>query len=151
MTASKITLGILSILSAAALTATPVSAQVIAQTWISGTVYNASHVPVSGGSVNVHCGSATQVATIGADGSYGISFSQSQCKAGDTAAATANTSDGSGSNSTTVTNTTVNGPIVDLDVAVVDITVPEFGLIGGIITMIGASGSYLYMRARSLV
>lgn len=151
MKASKITVGIATLATALALSAGQVMAQVIAQTWVSGTVYNSSHVPVSGGSITVHCGSATQVASIGADGNYGVSFSQTDCKAGDTASATASTSDGSGSNAATVENTTVNGPIVDLDVAVVDITVPEFGMIGGMVTMLGAAGSYLYMRAKSLV
>jgi hypothetical protein len=114
-------------------------------------VFNSSNEPVNGGSITVRCGSSTKVATIESNGHYGVSFTQSQCKSGDSASATASTSDGSGTNSTTVQNTNVNGPVVDLDVAVIDITVPEFGMIGGAVTALGAVGSYLVMRARGIV
>lgn len=121
---------------------------VIAQTWVSGTVYDESSNPVSGGSVTVYCAAESQTVPIGADGSYGATFSQSDCKVGDTASAVATTSEGSGTNSGVVQNTAVNGPVVDLDIAVLDITVPEFGQIAGVLTAVGSAGSYLVYKLK---
>jgi hypothetical protein len=123
----------------------------IAQTWVSGVVYDASHTPVSGGSVTVHCGPGSQVVSIAGDGTYTAIFDQTVCHAGDTASGTAATSDGTGSNSTTVQNTSVNGPIVDLDIAVIDISVPEFGVVGGMMSVVGASAAYLIAKSKALI
>lgn len=153
MTASKLTQGIALGAAAVFLTASQAFAQtaLIAQTWVSGTVYGPDNTPVSGGSTNVNCGGTNKVATINSDGTYAVSFTQDECSAGDTASATASTSEGSGSSSTTVQNTSVNGPIVDLDIAVIDINVPEFGVIGGALTGLASVGGYLVMKAKNRV
>ena len=124
---------------------------VIANTWVSGTVFDANHNPVHSGSVTVHCGAGSQLATIQSDGSYAVTFDQSVCKAGDTAQGSASTSEGSGSSATTVQNTVVNGPVVDLDIAVIDITVPEFGKIGAAISAIGGVAGYLFLRQKQAI
>lgn len=149
--ASKIILGTAIAVAALVMNTTQASAQMIRETWISGTVYNSEGTPVNGGSVNVTCGSTTKVAIIDGSGNYAKTFTQVECKAGDTATATASTSDGSGSSSEVVQNTVVNGPIVDLDIAVIDINVPEFGLIGGALTGLASIGGYLALRAKTMV
>ena len=151
MMASKIILGTAIAVAALVMNTTQASAQMIRETWISGTVYNSEGTPVNGGSVNVTCGSTTKVAIIDGSGNYAKTFTQVECKAGDTATATASTSDGSGSSSEVVQNTVVNGPIVDLDIAVIDINVPEFGLIGGALTGLASIGGYLALRAKTMV
>ncbi len=150
MKASQVVKGIAVGAAAVLMSATQAFAQVpiIAQTWVSGTVYSQSGTPVNGGTTSVNCGGIVKTAAINADGSYAVSFTQEECSAGDTASATANTSEGSGSNSAPVENTSVNGPIVDLDVAVIDITVPEFGVIGGALTGLASVGGYLVMKAK---
>jgi hypothetical protein len=82
---------------------------------------------------------------------YAVSFPQSECKAGDTVSASASTGEGSGSSAETVQNTAVNGPAVDLDIAVVDITVPEFGTVVGMMTGVSAVGGFLLMKQKGLV
>jgi len=151
MTASKFILGFALGVVGLALSTTQASAQMIRETWISGTVYNNEGSPVNGGSVNVTCGATTKLAIIDGSGNYAKTFTQVECKAGDTATATASTGEGSGTSSEVVQNTVVNGPIVDLDIAVIDITVPEFGLIGGALTGLISVGGYLAMRSKSMV
>ncbi len=151
MKASKLILGIAFGVAALALSTTQASAQFFSETWISGTVYNTEGSPVNGGSVNVTCGSTTKLAIIDGSGNYAKMFTQVECKAGDTASATASTGEGSGTNSEVVQNSSVNGPIVDLDVAVIDITVPEFGVIGGALTGLISVGGYLVMRSKSML
>lgn len=151
MKASKIILGVAIAAAGLAMSATQASAQMIRETWISGTVYNSAGTPVNGGNVNVTCGSTTKLAVIDGSGNYAKTFTQVECKSGDTATATASTGEGSGTNSEVVQNTVVNGPIVDLDIAVIDITVPEFGLLGGALTGLVSVGGYLVMRSKSMV
>lgn len=124
---------------------------VISETWVSGTVYDGGGSPVSGGTVTVTCNGVNRFAGILSNGSYGVAYPQTECKVGDTVTASASTGAGSGSNSASVVNTPINGPIVDLDIAVIDITVPEFGLIGGMLTGMGSVAGYMYLRAKALV
>jgi len=128
-----------------------VQAQVLAQTWVSGTVVGSDSSPVNSGSVFVQCNGFSRNATIQANGTYAVSFPQTECITGNTVTASASTSEGSGANSAPVQDTNVNGPVVDLDIAVIDISVPEFGLIGGIVSAMGAAGAFMYMRAKQLV
>lgn len=125
-------------------------AQGFAQTLVAGFVYDSNMLPVTTGSVTINCGTGSQTVSIGSDGSYNAFFSQSECRAGDSVSATASTSEGNGSNSTVVSNTSVNGPVVDLDIALLDVNVnvPELGVIGGMMSLIGAAGSYLYLRPK---
>jgi len=126
-------------------------AQIVRETVITGTVFGPDGTPVNSGSVSVQCGTASLATQSRPDGTYGVTFSQNNCKVGDTAAASASTPEGSGSDSEVVQNSVVNGPIVDIDIAVIDITVPEFGLVGGMITAIGAVGTYMYMKTKALI
>lgn len=154
MKATRLSQGILLGAAAVLLSASQAFAQttpLIAQTWVNGTVYGADGQPVNGGTTSVNCGGTVKAASISSDGSYAVSFTQEECSAGDTASATASTSEGSGSSSATVQNTSVNGPIVDLDIAVIDITVPEFGVIGGALTGAVSAGGYLLMRMKNKV
>lgn len=123
------------------------------QTLITGTVYGAGGNPVNGGDVTIRCGTGSINAPIQADGSYQIFFPQSQCKSGDTANVHAFTSQGEGTNSASVEDTTVNGPVVNLDVAVinVNIAVPEFGAVTGLVSMIGAAASFVYLKSKEMI
>jgi hypothetical protein len=126
---------------------------VIAQTWVGGTIKDGSGNPIPGGgsgdNVTVICNGNVQVVPFNASGNYGAIFPQTQCKVGDSATAAVAIAEGSGSNTGTVENTTVNGPIVDLDVVVLDITVPEFGLVGGMAAGGASIAGYLLLRAKS--
>lgn len=124
----------------------------VAYTVVTGVVYGTNGNPVSSGSVNVTCGSGNQTVSIISNGSYQATFSQSQCKTGNTASANANTSQGSGANSAPVKNTAINGPAVDIDISVVNInlSVPEFGALTGILSMAGAAGTFLYNKRKML-
>lgn len=128
---------------------------VIAQTWVGGTIKDGSGNGIPGGGggdyVTVTCNGNIQVVPFNAAGNYGAIFPQTQCKVGDSATAAVAIAEGSGSNSGTVQNTTVNGPIVDLDVVVLDITVPEFGLVGGMAAGGVSIAGYLLMRAKSMI
>lgn len=120
-------------------------------TLVSGTVYDSSNVPVSGGSVTVNCGSASKTVAIGSDGRYEASFTQAECKKGDAASANASTSKGSGSGSSTVYDGQNEGYHCNVDVAVIDITVPELGVVGGAVSSVISVAGYLAMKSRMKV
>lgn len=134
-------------------TVSGVSAQSLVQTIVTGVVYGTNNLPVNGGTVSVTCGTGTQLAGIQPDGTYQAIFAQTACKAGDTASAVASTSQGNGSNSASVQNTAINGPVVDLDIAVVNvnISVPEFGEVTGLVSLLGAAGSFFYIKYKSVI
>lgn len=128
---------------------------ILAQTWVSGTIKDSNGNPVAGGgagdNVTVTCNGNVHVVPFDTTGSYATSYEQTVCKVGDPASASVAIAEGSGSNTGTVQNSAVNGPIVDLDVVVLDITVPEFGLIGGALTGVGSIAGYLYLKTRFIV
>lgn len=128
---------------------------VVAQTWVGGTIFDASNNPVPGGNpgdmVTVVCNGHLLVVPFDASGNYAAIFPQNRCKVGDSASASVAVPEGSGSTAGVVQNTEINGPVVDLDVVVLNITVPELGLIGmGVAGMASAAG-YLYMKGRAAV
>lgn len=131
------------------------AAPVIAQTWVGGTIKDSSNNPIPGGgsgdNVTVTCNGHVQVVPFDAAGNYGATYPQTDCKAGDEASAIVAIAEGSGSNSGTVQNTTVNGPVVDLDVIVLDISVPEFGAVGAGVTGMASVAGYLYLKAKSVL
>lgn len=117
-----------------------------AKTIIKGTVTDSNNAPVNGGSIVVNCGSATKNATIGSNGKYSVTFTKAECKNGKPADATANTGSGSGSNSGTV-----NASVYVLNIQVLNIDVPEFGVVGGAVSGLVSMVGYVLMKSRARV
>lgn len=121
-------------------------------TIVSGTIYDSNNTPVNGDKefekVTVQCRSTTKTGDIKGDGTYSVSFSKSQCKDGDSATVTAVTEQGTGSKTDTVYEDPDEGPCGDLDIAVIDVTVPEFGVVGGVFTGVTSLASFLWAKRR---
>lgn len=132
-----------------------VSAQIplFAETVVTGVIYGPDGNPLTTGDVTVICNATSLSMPINPDGTYEIHFDQLHCKAGDTATSQATTPIGTGTNSGLVENTVIDGPIVDIDVAIVDVnfTVPEFGVLTGAISVIGIVSSFVYKRTKKFV
>lgn len=123
------------------------------QTLITGIVYGSDGNPVNGGDVTIRCGTGSINAPIQSNGTYSIFFPQTECKAGDTANVHAFTAGGEGTNSAPIEDTTVDGPVINLDVAIinVNISVPEFGALTGLVSMIGAAASFVYLKSKEMI
>lgn len=121
-------------------------------TIIAGTIYDSSNARVNGDKdferVTVTCNGVVKTGDIGSNGGYTVTFRSNQCKEGDSVTTSAVTESGSGSNTTRVYGDDEEGPCGDTDVTVLDVSVPEFGLIGGIFTALASVGGYLKLRKR---
>jgi hypothetical protein len=127
-------------------------------TLVAGVIYEADHTtPISGALVEATCDSVTlSQADSNADGSYSIDFSGTACSKGDTVYVTA-TADGgaSGSNEGEVIEYSFNFVCPDeeclltkIDVAVVNVSIPEFGILAGSACIIGALAGFLVLRRK---
>jgi hypothetical protein len=116
------------------------------KTMVTGVIYGSDlSSPISGADVTVVCNENTQTTTSNSDGTYFVFFSQSQCSEDDIAMVTAVKGEASGSNSGVVHD----GVIGSLDVAVVNVPlVPEFGPIAGVLTVLGAVGTFFVIRKK---
>lgn len=124
-------------------------------TIIAGTIYDSSNARVNGDKdferVTVTCNGVVKTGDIGSNGGYTVTFRSNQCKEGDSVTTSAVTESGSGSNTTRVYGDDEEGPCGDTDVTVLDVSVPEFGLIGGIFTALASVAGYLKLRPKLLV
>jgi hypothetical protein len=113
--------------------------------YVTGTVtHNGS--PVDSASVVVTCDSNVLDSSTSAGGGYLVTFTTDQCPSGATAYVSASSGNLSGSN-----NGVVNGLSVDVNLALVDVSlVPEFGVITGIVAIIIGSGAFLVIRRRNI-
>ena len=147
MILSLMVIGMLGVVSAEGLT-----------TVIAGKIYNADYTNViSGATVTVTCGTTTlpTVESI-ADGSYKVQFTDGLCTAGKELTVSAVSGSLTGSKTGTVKTTECTGAdnclvsiTDDFDVAVVNVPlVPEFGLIAGLTTVLGALGVFFVVRRK---
>jgi hypothetical protein len=133
------------------------------QTDIGGTVYIAgSNTTVSGASVEVLCvtgsGNISKSDTTGGSGAYDVFFSDTEtpfCNTGDTVIVTATSGSLSGTTVGVIgTNPGIpydieNGCKIHVNVEVVDVPlIPEYGLVAGLATVMGAVGIFFYVRRR---
>lgn len=125
------------------------------KTVISGTIFNGNGDPIGGenqeAEVTVICNGKTRKTKINDNGSYEVFFPKNLCKEGDTVTVSVVTEEGTGSKTDTVFDDPAEGTCGDLNIAVIDITVPEFGFIGGTLTGISSIAGYLYLRAKQII
>ena len=109
---------------------------------VTGTVYDQDNNVVVGADVDVTCNDVTESAVTNALGDYYVEFDEGVCYFEDPVSATATKGEASGSE---------DGVMCDAEecfipIAIVDITIPEFGLIAGAVALVGALGIFIYRR-----
>jgi hypothetical protein len=117
-----------------------------AQTDVNGTVTYKGN-PVKHAHVSVTCGSTTKNVQTDASGAYLAVFSAKKCPKGSTVTVNASKSgDGSGSNTGTV-----NPEDTDkLNVAIVNVSLPEFGLLTAGAATVAGGTAFAVVRRRQL-
>jgi hypothetical protein len=113
-----------------------------AKTDVTGVVTE-NHVPVVGASVTVLCNGHTETDTTDAQGSYLVTYLVADCPFGSTVKVTAHKGSKSG-----VASNTVRGITTKLNLAIVNVSIPEYGAIGALIAGGTGIGVIAYMRRR---
>ena len=106
-------------------------------------VVTENQVAVAGATVTVACNGKTEVDTTDAFGSYLVHFVSADCPFGSTVKVTAVKDGKSG-----VSSGTVQGITTKLNLAIVNVSIPEYGLIGTLIAGGAGIGLIAYMRRR---
>lgn len=123
---------------------------VSAQTVIAGKIYNADFSDVvSGATVEVTCNNHLVNTTSLSDGAYSASYLNAECQGNNSLSVHAYKA-GVGEN-TIIGDIHNNYPIpnFDLNLGVVNVPlVPEFGLIAGLTTVLGALGVFFFVRKK---
>ncbi len=113
-----------------------------AQTDVTG-VITERQVAVAGALVTVVCGGATQRDITDGSGSYLVAFQTAQCPFGSTVKVTAQKDGKSG-----VASDTVRGVTTKLNLAIVNVSIPEYGMIGTLLAGVAGFGFIAYQRRR---
>lgn len=123
------------------------------ETIIAGTIFDSNGDPVKGDQeferVTVTCNGVTKAGDIRDDGTYSVSFNKRQCDEGDTVTVSAVAEEGTGMSTATVYDDPDEGPCGDSDVTVVNVTVPELGMVGGLVAGLGSVAGYVRMRRKT--
>lgn len=106
-------------------------------------VITANQTAVAGAEVTVTCNGKTEMDTTDANGSYLVVFSNTDCVFGSTVKVVAKKDGMSG-----VATGTVHGITTKLNLAIVNVEIPEYGLIGAAISAATGLGFIAYMRRR---
>jgi hypothetical protein len=115
------------------------------QTDVTGTVTNNGQV-VSGASVTVVCNNHSKTTTSDSTGAYLVTFSGKNCPDKSQATVVAHKAGKGG-----VSNGTVNPyGSLDLNVAIINVALPEFGIVTGIGAAVVGAGAFLVIRRRQL-
>lgn len=99
--------------------------------------------PVAGATVTVKCGATTATDTTDASGTYLVSFTAAQCPPGSTVTVTAQKGAKTGSKQGTIVGLTTK-----LNIGLVNVSIPEYGLVGGILTLGLGIGAIAFTRRR---
>lgn len=110
------------------------------QTSVTGVVTE-SQMAVAGATVSVLCNGHTETDTTNATGAYLVNFPSADCPFGTTVKVTAQKGDKSG-----VASGTVQGVTTKLNLAIVNVEIPEYGLIGALIAGGMGLGFIAYTR-----
>jgi len=118
---------------------------VITPAEVTGTIFQHDGVtPVDSATVTATCGATTPASVLSlSDGTYDVQFNSADCPFGASVSVTAV----KGSETGTATGTTCAS--VDdcpIPVALVDVSIPEFGIMAGAVALIGALGIFVYKR-----
>jgi len=124
-----------------------VSATVPTLTVISGTIYEADNsTVVPSAAVTVTCTHASvdyvRTTTSATSGSYGVVFPVSQCDVGDSVAVDAVKDGADGSSTGTVDHKRT----CLVNTGIINVSIPEFGVIAGAVALVGALGIFVYKR-----
>jgi hypothetical protein len=122
--------------------AASVSAATPPQTDVTG-VITTKGTPVVGATVTAECGGAVEVDTTNAQGAYLVVFNPLDCPFGSTVKVTAKKGGQMGSSSGTV-----QGVTTKLNIAIVNVSIPEFGTMAGLLASGLGVGAILYTRRR---
>lgn len=136
---------VLALLAVVVASAGAVSATVSAappQTNVTG-VITENQAAVAGATVTVLCNGHTEIDTTDAFGSYLVTYASGDCPFGTTVKVTAKKGDKSG-----VASGTVQGVTTKLNLAIVNVSIPEYGLIGGVLAAGAGIGMIAYTRRR---
>lgn len=106
-------------------------------------VITENQVAVAGATVTVLCNGHTEVDTTDAKGSYLVTYPSNDCPFGTTVKVTAKKGTKSG-----VASGTVQGITTKLNLAIVNVSIPEFGLVGGLLAGGAGVGTLAYARRR---
>lgn len=106
-------------------------------------VVTENHVPVAGATVKVICNGHTQWDTTDAHGSYLVTFPAGDCPFGSTVKVIAEKNKKSG-----VASGTVRGITTKLNLAIVNVSIPEFGMFGAVAAGGMGIGTIAYLRRR---
>ena len=128
----------------AVLTVTSVSA--IIPTYVTGNVYWSDGVtPVEGASVEVNCNGFLRNDVTDAGGNYDVEYSAIECSSGDAVSVTATKDDAEGTNDGDVMCHSQECPF---DIAIVDVQIPEFGVVAAGLALVGAIAGFAVLRRR---
>ncbi|HOU79576.1 MAG TPA: hypothetical protein PLY44_03645 [Candidatus Pacearchaeota archaeon] len=120
------------------------------QTIVGGTIYQEDITnPIANANVVVTCNTATKEVTSKADGSYSVVFDCTECDYGNSVEVTATkgTLEGTESGEVNMKYNLLCG--VDLNVGIVNVPlVPEFGIVVGVVTALGALGVFFVVRKK---
>ena len=116
-------------------------------TVISGTIYQANGITVvPNAAVTVTCTHASidyvKTTTSNGVGSYGVVFPISQCAIGDNVKIEAEKNSADGSNTGIVSH---EGTCL-VNTSIINVSIPEFGVIAGCVALVGALGIFIYRR-----
>ncbi len=112
------------------------------QTDVTGVITHSGN-PVAAADVTVTCGTTVKTDTTDANGSYLVTFASVECPFGSTVKVVAKKGGYSGSNSGTV-----HGVTTKLNIAIVNVSIPEYGWIGGILAAGTGIGAIAFTRRR---
>lgn len=138
----KLLTGLLVALFASASITTATAHAAPPQTSITGVVTE-NQMSVAGASVTVVCNGHTETDTTNAQGAYLVNYLSADCPFGVTVKVTA-TKDGKSG----VKSGTVRGITTKLNLAIVDVEIPEYGIIGALAAGGTGVGMVYYIRRR---
>lgn len=99
--------------------------------------------PVPGAMVTVKCGATTKTDTTNASGTYLVSFTAAECPPGSLVTVAAK----KGTKAGTTTGRVV-GITTKLNVGLVNIEIPEYGWLGGLLALGAGTGTVIFVRRR---
>ena len=124
------------------------SAMAAPLTVITGTVTDADSNLVDGATVEVTCThnsvDSVELTTTDVDGQYYVTFSPLDCDDGDAVTVAVTYGDQSGSN-----DGTVNYAECLVNVGIIDVQIPEFGVVAAGLALVGAIAGFAVMRKKN--
>lgn len=120
---------------------------VVNETVVNGQVKDASNNPINTASVSIICNGATINTSTDASGKYSATFDGTACPEGTTVTVHATKGGQNGSGSKAVKKVYDDGSVI-INLVLINISVPEFGLLTGVITTLASTGAYLFLKRK---